>query len=204
MSEINGYTRVTDILYSFSGLREIDTDVLNNAASRGSVVHALIDADIMGVNVSMEELLADYATDEDHEAKEHCLLRGYMDSYFIWKDSKTKFVKPDRFFCKELKLTGECDLLIPDGKGSYTLIDFKTPASESKTWALQGSAYAYLAAKNLYPINKIEFVRLSRTGKAPKIHNYDYNFDLFKACYDVYHHFYKKNADGEADVLDYL
>jgi len=183
------YTRVTDVLSPFSGLKNIDPAILKNAGERGTLVHKLIDSEIMGM---------------DGPIPEH--VRGYMNSYYQWNVGQKFMDKPPRFFDDDLMLTGEIDALYVNDDGGLTLVDFKTPANQSKTWALQGSAYCFLARCAGFDITEIEFVKLSKTGGKPKSYFYykDFkkNWKTFQGCLDAYRHFY---ADSEEEsYLDYL
>ncbi len=184
MKEIKNYTRVTDALFPLTGLRNIDPEVLKRAANRGLRVHEICDAIIEKVGV----------VNLDTE------VQGYIDSFKKWLP-KQFIKKPDRFFCDKYMLTGECDAIYKDESG-LVLVDFKTPASESKTWRLQGSAYSYLAKESGYNIARIEFVKLSKTGGAPKVYEYVEDFEMYLKCLDVYKMFFLKKE--EPNPMDYM
>lgn len=186
MDIIEGYTRVTDVLYPFSGLKNIDPDVVANAAKRGTRVHKLIDAHIKDLGIP--------TVDDD--------IKGYYES-FLQLPNHAYLETPARFYCDEHKITGECDAIYMDTEGRLVLVDFKTPARESKTWMLQGSAYSYLAKKiGSFPIEKIEFIKLSKDGKAPKVYSYEEDFELYLKCLDAYRYFFDKPM--EDNPLDYI
>jgi hypothetical protein len=170
--KIDGFTRVTDVLSPFSGIRQVPQDILNNACKRGSAVHDIIEGiqdGIGAVNVNP-------------------LYIGYVNSYEFWAEGKEFIEKPPRFFCEELQITGECDCIYKGPEG-LILVDFKTPVRESKTWPLQGSAYCYLARRSGYDIKRLEFVKLEKDGKGPKVFVYEEKFDLFLKCLEVYRYF---------------
>lgn len=171
------YIRVTDILYPFSGLTHIPSEILKNAAERGTKVHEIAD--------SLIKDLGSFGTDET--------VRGYIESLELWLPGKKFIDKPDRFYDDQYALTGECDAIYDDN--GLVLVDFKTPAKESRSWMLQGSAYSYLAKKAGYDIKRIEFVKLDKTGKMPKSYFYQENFDLFLGCLKTYSYFYKNGKD---------
>ena len=87
-------------------------------------------------------------------------------------------------------ITGQVDMIIETPKGAV-ILDLKTSAKESKTWPLQGSAYAYMARKAGYDIRGIQFLHLNKFGTEPNLIEYEDNFDLFKKCFDVYQYFYR-------------
>jgi len=178
------YDRVTTSLYYFSGLSQINPEILARAADRGTRVHNACDAIISG--------LGNFALDDD--------IQGYVQSFEQWMEGKTFIENPGRLYCNKYMITGESDGIYEDVSG-YTLFDLKTPAKESKTWRLQGSAYSYLT-KSHYPIRKIEFVKLSKDGKKPISFFYEEDFEMFIQCLNVYRLFFK-SKEKESDV-DYL
>jgi len=185
MKKIEDYTRVTSVLFPFSGLRNIDPHILKNAADRGTKVHEICDA-----------LINDLGVFDIQDS-----IQGYIDSLKQWLPEKEFIQKPNRFYCNKHMLTGECDAIYKDDTGLH-LIDFKTSVNESKTWKLQGSAYYYLAHQAGYDIKTIEFVKLSKEGKKPKVYIYEPDWDMFYKCLEVYRFFYKDNK--EENVLDYM
>ncbi len=180
-----GYLRVTDILSPFSGLSKINPIILQNAADRGTLVHEIIE----GI--------------EEGFGKENVPdpVLGYIESYELWVDGK-KFIKqPKRFYDNEMMITGLVDSIYKDGD-ELVLVDYKTPARESKTWVIQGSAYACLCKRHGYNISRIEFVKLDKTGKAPKVYQYLDDYDMFRKVLDCYRYFFKEeNKDLELDYL---
>ena len=173
----DGYTRVTTVLSPFSGLMHIDKDVLSRAAYRGTFVHESIDAIIEG-----------FEPDPLENGWEL-----YVDSFRQWNHGKRYIAKPDRFYDDEHMITGECDAIYKQDDGKLVLVDFKTSSCVGKTWPLQGAAYRHMAimSTNLH-IDKIEFVKLHKDGKAPKICTYDGSeWPLFLDCLRVYRHFFE-------------
>ena len=96
----------------------------------------------------------------------------------------------ERFYCDELKITGKVDLIIDSPMGAI-IIDYKTSYKPSKTWPIQGSAYAYLARKAGYSIAGIQFVHLNKHGMKPDLYDYPDKFDVFRKCLDVYDYFFR-------------
>lgn len=180
-----GYLRVTDILSPFSGLSKIDPLILQNAADRGTLVHEIIEGIEQGF--PKEEI-------QDH-------VFGYIESYEKWAVGKDFLLAPKRFYENELMITGLVDSIYRDGDG-LVLVDYKTPARESKTWAMQASAYSCMCKRNGYDISRIEFVKLDKTGKAPKVFNYLEDMDMFRKILECYRYFFKEESQ-ETD-LDYL
>ncbi len=172
---LSNYTRVTDVLYPFSGLRSVPKEILRAAADRGSRVHEYIDAKLAFLGIP-------------HLDPE---LAGYMQSFATWQQPSMQFMdKPERFYDDALMLTGECDSIYRDEHG-ITLVDFKTPMKEGKTWRLQGSAYSYMARRRGIHVDRIEFVKLSKLGAPAQSYFYEEDFDTFLKCLDVYRLFFK-------------
>lgn len=202
MKDKSLYTTVTEALYRFSGLP--DSDIVRNAASRGSVVHAICDAIAYNFPIDDEfinEMIREYAVVEPHFEKEKTLILSMVESFQRWAEGKKMFNKVPRFYDDDLMLTGECDFIYKNGKDQLTIVDVKTPINESHTWLLQGSAYSYLAKKAGYDIQCIEFIKLSRSGNDPKIFYYEENFPLYKSHLEVYR--YGKDRVVE-NPLDYI
>ena len=187
MRDEKDYVKVTQVLSPFSGLHKIDPKVVKNAGIRGKRVHLACDLLVVDSN---------YMPDPDFPED-----AGYVESFQKWYFDKVFIPKPPRFFCDDLMLTGECDMIYEDERG-LVLVDLKTPLRESKTWLLQGSAYSYLAKREGYDIKAIEFVRLKKTGKEPQVISYQENFPLYKSCLDAYRYFFQDEV--EEDYLDYL
>lgn len=80
----------------------------------------------------------------------------------------------------------------PDGAA---IVDLKTSAKPSKTWPLQGSAYAYMARKKGYNIQEIQFLHLNKHGDKPTIFKYEDSFETFKKCLDVFNYFYREDYE---------
>ena len=169
------YTRVTSVLYPFSGLSDIDPDIVANAGRRGTRVHDICEAIVKGLPVM--NINPDIA--------------GYIHSFEKWwGEGKKVLAVEQRFFCSELMVTGKVDMIIETNEGAI-ILDLKTSSKPSKTWPLQGSAYAYMARKSGYNIKGIHFLHLSKHGIAPKLYVYDDEFELFKKCLDIYKHFFE-------------
>lgn len=180
-----GYDRVTSCLSFASGMDKIPPEVLQRACDRGTVVHSAIDGIIKRLG--------------DFSEPEH---KGYIDSFKLWAADKMLLPAPHRFYDDELMITGEIDCYILKDVWSNTIFDFKTSARESKMWALQGSAYKYLASKAMdIDIDKCVFVKLDKNGLYPVIYEYEYNFSMFKSYLDVYRHSFKGGKE-EINIED--
>jgi len=178
------YTRVTDILYPFSGLDKVNPEVLRKASERGASVHHLCGGIIEGLGTP----------EIDPE------LQGYITSFESWwKDDFEIIAHEQRFYDDELEITGQADLIIKHGDNVH-LIDLKTSASVSKSWPLQLSAYRNMI-KSTYYIDNISIVQLKRDGSIPKIHTYADHYKQFLNCYEVYKYFYKKKETIDIELI---
>jgi hypothetical protein len=168
------YTRVTNVLYPFSGLEHINADVVAHAAERGSKVHKICEGIIQGLG----ELGVDDET------------RGYVESFKKWWEKGHEVLMMEkRFWDDELQITGQVDLILrtPDG---LAIVDLKTSSRPSATWPAQGSAYAYLAKKAGHDIQKIFFLHLNKAGREAKLYEYPVDDSFFLAILRVWAHFF--------------
>jgi hypothetical protein len=174
--EKKNYTRVTQVLWPFSGLQHIKPEVLDHAAKRGTKVHKICEGIISGLG----ELGVDDET------------RGYVESFKLWWATGIDVVELEiRFWDADLLLTGQADLIIRTPKG-LAIVDFKTSSKPSKTWEAQGSAYAYLARKAGYDIQTIIFLHLNKHGKPPTLYEYPVDNSFFLSIYRTFKHFFYK------------
>lgn len=170
------YLRVTHVLYPFSGLQAIRPDIVANAARRGTKVHQICE----GIAQGLGEIGVDDET------------WGYVESFKKWwGDGQDVATMEERFWDDELRITGQVDFIIRTESG-LAIVDIKTSSRPSKTWEAQGSAYAYLAKKSGYDINKIVFLHLNKHGKEPKLYEYPIDDSFFLAILRVYKHFFHK------------
>lgn len=175
--QFEGYARVSAIMSPFTGYQNIDPTILQKAADRGTRTHQSIHALLKGLGL----------WEEDETIK------GFIESFEkFWNKSYGNIVQlENRYYCHQLKITGQVDLIAEIPNHGQCLIDWKTSSKVNKTWLGQGSAYAYLARQNGFKIESIAFVKLDRTGKFPELHFIEEDFGLFLKCYEVYNHFFK-------------
>ena len=168
------YTRVTHVLYPFSGMDKINPEILAHAGDRGTRVHKTCESIMQGFG----EMGVDTET------------APYVESFKQWWSSfpSMKAIEK-RFWDDDLELTGQCDMIMEMEDG-LAIVDIKTSYKPSKTWSIQGNAYAYLAKKAGYDIKKIYFLHLSKMGKEAKIYEYPIDETLFLAVYRVWKYFY--------------
>jgi len=143
---------VTTVLSLYSDFSMINPDVLERAAERGSRIHAACAAHVQG-------LWADcYLWPEE---------KGYFKSFLDWSNRAAP-----EFHAIEIELTdtnlgymGHPDAIIKMSvDNELTVIDYKTPATISKTWLPQIAAYAHLARVNGFDVRKGFVIRLRKDG----------------------------------------
>ena len=170
------YTRVTHILYPFSGLDKIDPEVVAHAASRGTKVHKICEAIIQG--------LGELGVEEE--------TLPYVESFKAWWAKGHDVVAiEERFYDDHLRITGQVDLIIRTPEG-LAILDLKTSSKVSKTWQAQGTAYAYLAKKAGYDIKKIFFLHLNKTGREAKVYEYPVDDNFFLTTHRVWAYFFQE------------
>lgn len=143
---------VTTILSPFTDFSGIRPDVLEAAAKRGSRIHAACAAHVQG-------LWADcYLGPEE---------KGYFKSFLDWS---SRAVSEFHTIETEMIDTGFGYMGHPDaiikmsGDNELSVIDYKTPAAESKTWLPQIAAYAHLSRLNGFDVRKGFVIRLRKDG----------------------------------------
>lgn len=181
----DGYTRITQILSPFTGYKSVPKDILAAKAAIGSHAHEIIKG----------FLESGCLWDIDDSVK------GYVNSMLrFWGDGFPILETETRFYCDELMLTGEPDVII-DGPKGKTLIDWKCSLKENPTWMAQGSGYAYLAEKNGYDIQEIWFIKLDKLGNDPQVIKYKKDVPLFMKCFDLYKLFFSKEKNETIEDL---
>lgn len=178
-----GYIRVTDILKPFNNFSFINSDVLNNAADRGTRVHDYCSKYANNI----------FIFDIDDDCK------PYVDSFILWYDENVEELLESerRLYHKKFNFTGKFDLVVKlkNQESAATLLDIKTPLRSSRAWGLQLSAYSLLIQENLSykPENRL-VLQVSNKGKKAQTINYmDHkkDEDLFLSALNLYNHFNK-------------
>ena len=179
--------RVTEVLKPYNNFGMISAETLQAAADRGTAVHAHLTAYVQGL----------YSVRPESS-------EGYCESGERWIDAHVKRVisAEQEYVDSVLGFLGHPDLLIEDQRGAILLVDWKTPVTESKSWAIQIAAYHHLVTKH-YKFKKKNVapaaLMLSPTGGNARFlgyyENLDYYFGLFLAALNLIKYFEEgKNA----------
>ena len=151
---------VTQVLSPFADFSKVRADVLEYAAWRGTEVHRLCSIYARSLPIV-------------GEIRRECA--GFFLSFQQWFDMNVEQVifaekyleHPAYQYCGHPDL---CCLL--RGDPGNTLIDLKTPSTESPTWRGQVSAYGELAEVNDYPIVRCGSLLLKKDGGIAKFKEY--------------------------------
>jgi hypothetical protein len=187
-SAVSKYPRVTEILKSYTGYDNVPKQILENAAARGTTVHALCAGIAKGV------WIPDAIIQEDH--------RGYIDSFKKWHQASRKeyLVIEKRYTDEGFGYSGQVDYVIKDENLQTYLIDIKTSAKPQKTYPIQMAAYKLLLKLNGIEINGAALVYLDKDGEYPRVdfyENLDEELEVFMCALECWNYFYKpKEKNG--------
>jgi hypothetical protein len=164
---------VTTVISPYVDFSMVPPDRLQYAAERGKLIHAAAAAHAQGLWVM--------PLPQDHQ--------GYFDSFRRWFD---QYVKQVIWVEKELINTtygfyGHPDILAVLISGETVLIDYKTPATEQRSWRIQLSAYSHLAK-----VEKTMALKLDAEGKAARAivyTNSKLHFAVFLSALNAYRYF---------------
>lgn len=175
MSDIKaGYTRVSSILGQWDKFGHIDKSILEAKCTLGTGVHNHIQNRCDGI-VTPPDIWE----------------QGYVDSWESWVSiTEPHFAHTElRLYDNTLKITGAIDAIIQlPGSKELIIVDYKTSATPSpKSWALQGNFYHYLCRQNGLELgDRILFLQLKKTGKSPKLFEYQYTKEMWSICMSAY------------------
>ncbi len=186
-NQLNEYPRVTEILRAYSGYDKIPIKILDNAAARGTTVHAIC------AGIAKGAWIPDGMIQED--------LRGYINSFKQWSDLFVKEYKivEKRFTNEDNGYTGQLDFVIEGTDGQLYLVDLKTTSKPQKTHLVQMAAYDCLLRQKGIIVKASILVYLDKDGKFPlTIQTDDMNSALtvFLCALECYKYFNpRKNND---------
>jgi len=166
---------VTTALSPFNDFSQVPPERLAAAAARGTAVHQACAAYARGLPV--------------FETSGYL----YFQSFKNWFD---KYVKRALFVEAEFSdptcygIIGHVDLVAELVDGRIVVVDYKTPVAESKSWALQISAYCHLVEPVVGKCDGMALM-LSGEGKPAKAIAYKYqasDFAVFISALTVWRH----------------
>lgn len=176
----HGYVRVTEVLSRYTKLSEIDPATVAAAADRGSRVHSFCEMYMLNL----------FVTDVDEDCK------NYFNAFKKWFDDTvtTVLYVEKRINNDNLRISGQIDLIaMLKGDSEPTLIDIKTPQTESSTWQLQTAAYHMLARKELdFKSLRRICVMLPKSNPYARVIEYENHVrdsDLFLKALDLHRFF---------------
>lgn len=180
------FPRVTEILKSFTSYENVPSEILRNAAARGSSVHAIC------AGIAKGAWIPDSMIDEN--------LQGYVKSFKHWADAYvTDFVVIEKRYTDSiLGYTGQLDFVILDKDQNLFLIDLKTSAKPQKTYPVQMAAYDNLLKESDMHVKGAMLVYLNKTGEFPAVHvmdNFIKEFHVFKCALQCWKFFKKRKKD---------
>lgn len=177
---------VTQVLQPFADFSMIPEDKLQAACDRGDAVHSHLYSYAVGLWSPRPEGF-----------------EGYCESGERWLDLNLKTVisAEEEYSDPVLGFIGHPDLLLEDQRGAILLIDWKTPVTEARSWAIQLSAYHYLVTKK-HKLKKKKVapgaLMLSPTGGNARFKGYyenlSYFFGLFLAGLNLIRYFEEGKA----------
>jgi hypothetical protein len=162
---------VTTALNKWVNLAMVPTELLELASDRGTRVHKLIPSLIFPDQ---------YPIPEDHIIEPDIV--GYLKSFRDWMNSMVKstlYVEKE-IVCDCFNYIGHIDWIgILNGEDTLTVLDWKTPLVESKTWPCQIAAYWHLVDSHLCPtecrlpiIGRCGTIMLNREGRPAHMKEY--------------------------------
>lgn len=139
--------------------------------------------------------------------------KAYVDSFFMWASANIEeyILARKRLYDDVKRFTGELDFLVRLKDKRIALLDLKTSATVSKSWAIQLAAYDSLATTNGYPVDVVLNVHLSKVGDQPDIVNAElkqtgelkHYADIFQSCLTAYDFFMRKEPKRKKSLRDH-
>ena len=173
----------TQCLGRYVDLQHIPPERLRIATARGSKIHDYIFMDLADLWVPPALITPE--------------IEGYWESYLIFKNQmieETIFVEKE-LICETYGFVGHldwCGILVGQKEG-VSVVDWKSPVQEGRTWKAQLCAYAHLVDEHSdigLPVTRLGSLMLSPKGKTPKWNGYTkeraYYFNAFLNALGAY------------------
>lgn len=179
--------RVTEILQNYTGYEFVPKNVLENAANRGTAVHAICAGIARGAFIPEAMIAEEYA--------------GYVDSFRKWQIANVKAFEiiEKRYHDEERGFTGQVDFVVVCNDEKRYLVDIKTTAKPYRTHNVQLGAYTLLLNSAGVAIDGCMLVYLDRTADFPNVvvlESTDKEKHIFQCALECYKYFHgKRNED---------
>ncbi len=149
------YVRVSTIIgkQTAEEMAAIPSDVLANAAYRGTKVHDYCTTYVKGLWLPVME--AEY--------------EPFVQTFIEWYDQKVKklLFTNTRLYDDEKKITGEFDMIVELKENNrIAMLDLKTSANVSRSWPVQLAAYKHLCELNGFHPDIYYNIHLKKTKSA--------------------------------------
>lgn len=181
--------RVTEILRPYTGYDQVPKNILENAAARGTSVHALC------AGIAKGNWIPDGMIGEE--------LLGYVQSFRKWHEAQVKsfVIIEKRYTDCDSRYSGQLDFVIQGNDGKLYLADLKTSSKPQKTYPVQMAAYNSLLKQNGTTVEGAMLVYLKKDGEFPDIdfiENMDKEYRIFQSALECYEYFkIRKKKDAE-------
>ena len=165
---------VTQVLGRYVDLQHIPPERLRIATARGSKIHDYIFMDLKEFWIPPALITPE--------------IEGYWRSYLIFKRQmiETTVLLEEKLVCTCYQYSGILDWIgVLRGEKGLTVIDWKSPISEGKTWRSQVAAYWHLVEAHMnppleLPIERCGALMLSPRGSTPRFKEYtEFHADYF-------------------------
>lgn len=149
---------VTRILAPYADFSRVPPAILEQAAMRGTRVHAACAAHALGVFVAAQGPDA----------------QPYFDSFCQWFDQAVEeVIAVEQRLVHPLGFCGHPDLIVRiQGDDCLSVVDNKTPRAAGKTWAAQLAAYLKMAQEAGHNAKRAMSLRLKSDGTYPVLDEY--------------------------------
>lgn len=184
MSE--GLPRVTEILKPFTGYDKVPKAILENAAERGTRVHAIC------AGVAKSEWIPESLVADD--------VKDYFESFMKWKlvYEPEFLIVEKRYEHDALKYTGQVDFVVKLEDGIF-LVDLKTGSSK-RTHDIQMAAYDALLKKNGIAVDGALLVYLDAHGAMAdtiQVKDVTKKFCVFLSALECWNYFNRRGEYGK-------
>jgi len=172
--------RVTEILKYYSSYDKVPKEILNKAAERGTIVHAIC------ANIAKGAWVPDSTINPTH--------LSYVESFRLWSNEvvETFDIIEKRYSDEDLYYTGQLDFVITTKDGKKMLVDLKTSCAPQKTYPIQMAAYYNLLKKHGEEVEGALIVYINKSGTYPSVYtieDFTIPLEIFNCALKCWKHF---------------